>query len=135
MVKMSASYTGGLRCALEHGPSHSHLETDAPKDNHGKGEKFSPTDLVGAALASCALTTLALWAERGGISVEGAKAEVEKAMAANPRRIDALPMHVTLPASIPGDKRPELERVTQSCPVALSLHPSIKMTIRFSYVD
>jgi len=65
MVKMTAEYTGGFHCRLSHGPSGSELETDAPKDNMGKGERFSPTDLVGAALASCILTTLAIVAETG----------------------------------------------------------------------
>src|ERR1700749_3915091 len=100
MVKMSVVYEGQLHCNLVHEPSHSEIATDAPKDNQGKGERFSPTDLVGAALGSCILTTIAIVAERDGISIEGAEAHVQKEMITQPRRIGALPVQITLPAAL-----------------------------------
>jgi putative redox protein len=134
MVKMSVVYQGQLHCELTHGPSGSKLETDAPKDNQGKGERFSPTDLVGAALASCILTTLAIVAERDGVILQGATAEVGKEMIKEPtRRIGALPVTVTLPASIPSEYRQKLEHAAHACPVHKSLHPEIKLPIEFIY--
>src|SRR5690242_7866656 len=111
MVKMKATYLGALHCQLVHQPSQSQIETDAPKDNLGKGECFSPTDLMGAALASCILTTMGIVAQRDGIPLENASAEVEKKMVSEPtRRIGSLPTTVTLPGSIPAQHRQKLER-------------------------
>ena len=134
MVKMSAKYKGGLHCEIEHGPSGNQIETDAPKDNQGKGERFSPTDLVGAALATCVLTTMAMIAERDGHSIDGASAEVEKEMNATPRRIAALPLKIRLPAALPAEYRAKLEQIAHNCPVTRSLHPDIKLTVEFTYV-
>lgn len=133
MVKMNAVYTGGLHCELKHGPSGSAIETDAPKDNQGRGERFSPTDLMGAALASCILTTMAIVAERDGVKIEGARAETEKEMIASPRRVASLKTRITLPASIPADYRTKLEHAAHHCPVHKSLHPEIDATIVFAY--
>jgi putative redox protein len=135
MVKMSVTYTGGLHCELTHGPSGSRIETDAPKDNQGRGERFSPTDLMGAALASCILTTMAIVAERDGVSILGARAETEKEMIAQPRRVGSLRTKVTLPAAIPADYRTKLERAAEHCPVHKSLHPDIDAGIRFVYEE
>ncbi len=134
MVKMSAKYSGGLHCELVHELSQSRIETDAPKDNMGKGENFSPTDLMGAALASCILTTLAILAERDGQSLLGATAEVQKIMNPQPRRIKALPVLLRLPAKLPADYRKKLEQAARTCPVAISLHPDIEVVIEFSYL-
>jgi putative redox protein len=133
MVKMSVVYQGDYHCDLTHGPSNSHLETDAPKDNMGKGERFSPTDLVGAALASCILTTIAIVAKRDGVSLEGARAEVQKEMNPSPRRIGALPVKVWLPKSVPVDYRPKLMATAHACPVHKSLHPDIQAPIEIIY--
>lgn len=133
MVKMKAVYTGGLHCKLEHAPSGSEIHTDAPKDNQGRGERFSPTDLVGAALASCILTTIAIVAERDNVSIGGATAEVEKEMLDNPRRIGALRVRVTLADTIGLDYRAKLERVARQCPAHRSLHPDVQVTISFLY--
>ncbi|MGZ3698176.1 MAG: OsmC family protein [Bdellovibrionota bacterium] len=134
MVKMSATYTGGLHCELSHGPSGTRIETDAPKDNQGKGERFSPTDLIGASLAACVLTTIAIVAERDGLSMAGARAEVEKGMSKEPpRRIAELPLRVTLPRSIPEASRPKLERAGNHCPVHQSLHPDVRALITYDY--
>jgi putative redox protein len=134
MVNMTVDYTGKLRCRLMHEPSGSAIETDAPKDNMGEGSRFSPTDLVGAALAACVLTTIAIVARRDGVEIEGARAEVSKEMATAPtRRIGALPVKVTLPAKLPADYRAKLENAGRSCPVHKSLHPDIKAEISYVY--
>lgn len=134
MVKMTAVYAGGLHCELTHLPSGSVLETDAPKDNMGRGERFSPTDLVGAALASCILTTMAIAAERDQMNLTGAKADVTKNMITTPhRRIGDLTVTVTLPASLPPDYRKKLEGIAHTCPVHRSLHPEVKIPISFTY--
>lgn len=133
MVKMSAVYTGGLHCELVHGPSGSKIETDAPKDNQGRGERFSPTDLMGAALGSCILTTMAIVAERDGVSLKGARAEVGKEMVTDPRRIGALRTRIVLPDTISAEHRIKLERAAQACPVKRSLEPSVDTAIEFSY--
>lgn len=133
MVKMSIHYTGQLHCNLTHEPSGSTLETDAPKDNHGKGEKFSPTDLVGAALGSCILTTMAMVAERNGIDFRGAHAEVEKEMILNPRRIGTLRVRLHLSKATPLEQRNKLENAALQCPVHKSLHPETQIPIEFYY--
>lgn len=133
MVKVNVIYQGEKHCSLTHGPSGSRIETDAPKDNNGKGERFSPTDLIGAALASCILTTIAIIGEKKGLSFEGATAEVEKEMTAAPRRIGSLKMKVTLPSSLTDDQRRECEEIALNCPVHRSLHPDIQLPIIFIY--
>lgn len=133
MVKMDAVYEGHLHCELTHGPSGSHIATDAPKDNMGKGEKFSPTDLVGAALASCILTTMAIVAERDGIAFTSAKTSVEKHMLEKPRRIGSLVLNITLPASLKPEERRKLEETAKHCPVHRSLSPEMQIPMTFLY--
>jgi putative redox protein len=136
MVKMVANYSGGLHCEVKHEPSHSLIETDAPKDNQGKGEKFSPTDLMGAALASCILTTMAIVAERDGISLVGTTAEVVKEMMTQPtRRIGSLTVQITFHSPIPEIAREKLERAAHHCPVHKSLHPEVKAPLVFTYAS
>jgi uncharacterized OsmC-like protein len=134
MVKSTAAYQGNKRCELVHAPSGTRIETDAPRDNQGRGERFSPSDLVAAALTSCILTTMALLAEREGWSLAGATAEVEKHMVLDPRRIGRLPVQVTLPEALTPDQRIRLERAALHCPVHRSLHPEIDAPIAFRYV-
>lgn len=134
MVKSTTVYQGEKHCELTHQPSGSKIETDAPKDNNGRGEKFSPTDLIGAALASCVLTTMAIVAERDGLSLVGAKAEVEKEMTEKPRRIGSLALSVTLPKSLNDNQRRKLEETAKHCPVHRSLHPDVQMPMTFTYV-
>ena len=135
MTRTSIVYTGKLHCQLTHELSGSQIETDAPKDNQGQGEKFSPTDLVGAALGSCILTTIAMVAERDGIILENhARAEVIKEMTPQPtRRIGALRVIIYLPALIPLDKRAKLETAGHTCPVHRSLHPDVEAPIHYIY--
>lgn len=133
MVKMTGTYNGGLHCELSHGPSGSRLQTDAPKDNMGKGESFSPTDLMGAALLSCILTTMAIHAERDGVSIEGARGEVSKEMSATPRRIAALKVSITLPKAVPADYRAKIEQIGRTCPVQRSLREDLEAAIDYHY--
>lgn len=135
MVEMTVFYTGEKHCELKHGPSGSTIETDAPKDNQGRGERFSPTDLIGAALASCVLTTMAIMAERHGIDLKGASANVTKEMNPQPRRIARLPVTVTMPKGIQLEDRQRLEAAAHSCPVIKSLSAEVQAPMTFSYPD
>lgn len=136
MVRMKVEYQGEKHCESTHEPSGSKISTDAPKDNQGKGELFSPTDLVGAALGSCILTVMAIVAERDGIVLKGATAEVQKEMIAQPyRRIAKLPVTIKMPAGVPHESRKKLENAAHTCPVHKSLHPDIESPISFIYPD
>lgn len=134
MVNIQVRYTGGKKCDLAH-PQGATLRTDAPKDIGGDATAFSPTDLVAAGLASCILTTIAMYAERHGIDISGSSATVEKHMSQPPapRRIARLPVVVTLPASVPAEMRERIERVGHTCPVHASLHAEIDAPIEYRY--
>jgi putative redox protein len=134
-VVMTVSTAPGFHCKLEHGPSGSSISTEAPKDNGGTGGSFSPTDLMGAALASCVLTTMALAASREGIALGEARARVEKRMTPPPRRIGELVLEVDMPAGLSAAHRARLEEVAHGCPVSRSLHPDVKVPISFRYPD
>lgn len=133
MVRMTAHYQGEKHCEINHMPSGAKVQTDAPKDNSGKGEQFSPTDLVGAATGSCMLTVMAISAESEGISLNASYVEITKEMKANPRRISRLTIHLHLPKNIPSDYRSKLEDIALNCPVKLSLNPEIEIPVIFSY--
>lgn len=129
---MTASI-GGLTCELVHGPSGSTIRTVPPRDNGGTGATFSPTDLVGAALASCALSTMALVAQREGLSWGDARASVEKRMTPPPRRIGELVLAIEMPREVRPDERARLEESARTCPVARSLHPDVQVPMEFRY--
>ena len=134
MVVVEGRYLGELRCEARHGPSGAAIATDAPADNMGKGESFSPTDLVGTALGTCILTTMAIVAERRGIDMTGATFRVEKHMATDPhRRIARLPVTIRLSAKLPTDDRAILERAAHTCPVHRSLGPDLAAPMTFVY--
>lgn len=133
-VTIDVVYQGDLRCEAVHGPSKTRLRTDAPVDNHGKGESFSPTDLVATAIGTCMLTLMGMAAERRGIVMTGATAHVEKHMVADPlRRIGQLPVVITLPGQLDPQARQLLERAALTCPVFNSLDPRIEKTVTFRY--
>ena len=133
-VQMKVDYEGNLRCNLTHGPSGSTLQTDAPTDNAGRGEAFSPTDLLGAALASCALTTMGIKAAKEGIPFPAGSGQVEKTMSSEgPRRVRRLDLAFELPSSLSAPHRARLEEIALTCPVALSLSPDIEVKMRFTY--
>jgi uncharacterized OsmC-like protein len=132
MVKLTTTYEGGLRCRASHGPSGTTLVTDAPVDNHGKGESFSPTDLVATALGGCMMTIMGIVADRRGLDLAGMTAETEKLMtAAPPRRIASLRTTITIPLPADHEHRAALEQAALTCPVHKSLHPEIDAAVEF----
>ena len=134
-VEMFAESAPAFRVQLQHGPSGSRMQTEAPKDNGGTGSSFSPTDLVGAALASCALTTMQLGAARENLPWGPASARVEKRMTGAPRRIGELVLEITMPPGLDAQQRARLEEIGRGCPVARSLHPDVRAPMEFSYPD
>ncbi len=134
MVAMQFEYQGELHCKAVHGPSGSELNTDAPKDNQGRGESFSPTDLVATALGTCMLTVMGIMARTLAIDIAGTTATVEKEMTtAPPRMIASLAVKIHVPQSISAENRQKLERAAHTCPVHKSLHPDIQTPITFSW--
>jgi uncharacterized OsmC-like protein len=134
MVEMTLAYEGELHTIVRHGPSGARLETDAPVDNQGKGEAFSPTDLLSASLASCMLTTMAIVARREGWAIEGARARVEKHMALEPpRRVGRLVVELDMPPGLPQAARDRLEQTARHCPVAESIHPGLRVDLAFRW--
>jgi putative redox protein len=134
MVEMTLVYQGGLHTQALHGPSRAAIETDAPVDNQGKGEAFSPTDLLATSLASCMLTTMAIVGDREGWRLDGARARVEKHMELEPRRrVGRLVVDLTLPGGLPEAARIRLEETARGCPVASSIHPDtlVDLTLRW----
>jgi putative redox protein len=134
MVEIQVEYQGGLRCRTVHGPSRASFATDAPVDNQGKGESFSPTDLVATALGTCMLTTMGIVAERHGWELAGATARVEKSMVADPaRRIGKLAVWLRLPGRFDAKTRDVLEKTALNCPVFKSLNPAIEIPVSFEW--
>lgn len=132
MVEMTLVYEGQLRCAATHGPSGTTLVTDAPVDNHGRGESFSPTDLLATALGSCMLTYVGLAADKHGWKLEGTRLTVKKEMVADPlRRIGRLSVDIRLPAQMDDASLKILTNAVTSCPVKLSISEAIQVPITF----
>jgi putative redox protein len=132
MVEVTVKYTGELHCEATHGPSHATISTDAPTDNRGKGESFSPTDLMATALATCMSTTMGIAAKDHGIDLSGLTVRVQKQMSKDaPRRIVGLPseVHIPLPPDCP--QRALLERTALNCPVHKSLPAEIDRPTAF----
>jgi len=127
-------YRGDLRTEALHVQSGVTITTDAPLDNQGKGEFFSPTDLVATALGSCMLTIIGIAARTHGFSIDGTEAAITKLMLSNPRRIEAVRIEFNFPDFAYSDKQKEIiERAGRTCPVALSLHPDLKQNITFNF--
>lgn len=133
MATVETIYLGDLRSEATHLQSGTKILTDAPTDNHGKGESFSPTDLVATALGSCMLTIMGIAASTGGFEIKGTRLEITKVMAADPRRIGEIRIDVHFPTDYTDKQRKILENAAQVCPVAKSLHPDCKQTFRFFY--
>lgn len=133
MMTSKIIYQGDLRTACEHIQSGSKYITDAPLDNHGKGEAFSPTDNVATSLASCMFTIMGIKARDMSLDLKGAYALVTKHMAANPRRISKIEVEFFLNGSFSDKERTILENAAKTCPVIYSLHPDIDKAITFNY--
>ncbi len=133
-VQIDIVYEGELRCAATHGPSQKQLFTDAPVDNHGRGESFSPTDLVATALGSCMLTLMGIFAQRHSIVLTGTKVSVQKEMTSVPmRRIARLTAEIRVPLPPDHPHREALERAALTCPVHQSLHPDVEKPVNFTW--
>jgi len=133
-VHISVDYLGDLRCRTTHGPSQTSFLTDAPVDNQGKGESFSPTDLVATALGTCVATTMGIYAQRHGIELRGMRVTVIKEMTSVPlRRIARLTTEVHAPLAPAHPQREALERAAHTCPVHHSLHPEVEKPITFHW--
>ncbi len=132
MPSITSHYDGALRCSSIHGASGSRLITDAPVDNHGRGEAFSPTDLVATALATCVLTVMGILAEQEGFSLEGSQVRVEKTMTTSgERRIALLEAWITLPSGLGDSQRQRLIQAGERCPVKSSLEGSVPMRLHW----
>ena len=134
MVKTSIEYAGELHCIATHGPSGVRIETDAPLDNQGRGESFSPTDLVGTALGTCMATIMGIVARRLNLELKGMKIEIEKEMTTTaPRRIARLSTEIWFPIPASADPEKVLEKAALTCPVQYCLHPDIEKPVVFHY--
>ncbi len=141
MATIQINYLGDLRTEDLHLQSGTRIHTDAPTDNQGRGEAFSPTDLVANALGTCILTTMAIFARRDGIELTESSAEVTKIMStAPPRRIAKIEIDITLRAKtdfgepVTDVQKIKLERIAHTCPVALSIHPDLEQAVRIQWV-
>ena len=133
-VRIDCEYLGDLRVRATHGPSGTVLHTDAPVDNHGKGESFSPTDLAATALVACMATIMGIQGRTLGLELRGMRLSVEKHMTAQPpRRIARLVLRIDMPGGIPADARLKLERAAAACPVHHSLHPEIVTEVTWNW--
>jgi len=134
MVQTTIKYEGSLRCEVAHGPSGSRFHTDAPVDNHGKGEAASPTDLCAAALGACMATIIGMQTERLGLDLSGMRIEVKKEMAPDlPRRIKRLSSEIWIPCDLDDEERKLVKKAAESCPVHHSLSAEIEKPIQFHW--
>lgn len=131
MVKIDATYDGNLRCTATHGPSGKQLITDAPVDNMGKGESFSPTDLLATSMLTCIMTIVAIRADSKEIDVTGMTGSVEKTMASGPRRVAKLEVVVNLPSGLDMEDRAWLITEGCNCPVCVSVSESMEVDVTF----
>lgn len=136
MIQIDLVYEGKLRCMAKHGPSGVTLSTDAPVDNMGRGESFSPTDLVATALGACMLTIMGIIAQRHELNLAGTTVRVTKEMTTTPpRRIARLAVTIDVPVKLSEDDRKRLENGAMTCPVHKSLHPDIEAPVTFKWAQ
>ena len=128
-------YNGNLRCTATHLQSGPVIETDAPTDNQGKGERFSPTDLVATNLATCMITTMGIKAQTMDIQLDGTTADVTKIMVSDPRRIGKIVVHIFFPKTLNLDEKQKeiMERTARTCPVERTLHPDVELDLQFNW--
>jgi len=135
MNTLEIKYRGDLRTTATHLDSGSEISTDAPKDNHGLGETFSPTDMVCSALASCILTIMAIAVEKNDVDIKNTTAIVKKTMGNNPRRIVKIEINLTFPKEYDSKTRTILEKAANNCPVHHSLSEKVEKDISFTYIN
>ncbi|MGN6638111.1 MAG: OsmC family protein [Mucilaginibacter sp.] len=133
MATVETTYVGDLRTENIHVQSGTKILTDAPTDNQGKGEAFSPTDLLAVALGTCMLTTIAIKTRNDGINIDGAKCSVTKVMSSNPRRVAEIQIKLNFPKQYAENEQKLLEEIALTCPVYLSLHPDLRKTVDFGW--
>jgi len=134
MHTVETIYNGELRTIAKHMKSGNELITDAPTDNHGKGEAFSPTDLVAAAFGSCMLTIMGVAESNYNLNLKGTRMKITKVMVENPRRIGEIIVELFFPDNNYSEKQKQvIEHITRNCPVGFSIHPDIKQTIILNY--
>ena len=134
MVRIDITYEGGLHTVATHAPSGAQFPTDAPVDNHGKGEAFSPTDLMAASLGTCMITVMGIVAERHAWDITGSTVTVEKSMITEPaRRIGKLDCVIRVPHDFDAKTRAALERAAHNCPVHKTLEGRVDMPLRFEW--
>jgi putative redox protein len=134
METIKTVYTGELRTVATHVKSGAEIITDAPPDNQGKGESFSPSDLLAASLGSCMVTIMGIASQTHGIDIDGTKIKIRKVMAANPRRVSEVHVEFEMPQHNYSEKEKAiLDNAARTCPVALSLHPDIKQLLKFNF--
>lgn len=134
MVTIDITYQGDLRCEAIHQQSGTRINTDAPKDNMGKGESFSPTDLVATALGTCMLTVMGIAARSMNVDLKGTKVTVQKEMVATPlRRIGKLTVKIAVPGKFTPEQKQKLEHAAHTCPVHKSLHPDVQIPVEFAW--
>ncbi len=135
MNKFEIKYQGNLRTIATHLDSGSEISTDAPKDNHGLGQTFSPTDMVCSALASCILTIMAIAVEKKNVDIKGTTAMVKKTMGNNPRRIAKIEIDIVFPKGYDSKTKTILERAAYNCPVHHTLSETVEKNISFTYIS
>ena len=135
MNTYEVKYQGNLRTTSIHLDSGSEIKTDAPKDNHGLGKTFSPTDMICSALASCILTIMAIAVEKNNVDIQGTFAKVKKTMGSNPRRIEKIQIDIIFPRDYDSKTKTILERAAHNCPVHHSISESIEKNVSFSYLS
>jgi uncharacterized OsmC-like protein len=135
MALMKIEYLGGKRCELTHLASNSKIITDAPIDNQGKGESFSPTDLLSVSLGACMMTIMGIQLEPLGISLDKSTCSVKKHMQANPRRISQIDIELKMCEGIAEQYRPQIAKIAETCPVQFSIHPDIQVKVQINYPD
>ena len=128
-------YVGDLSTEITHLLSDTKIVTDAPQDNHGKGESFSPSDLFASSLGSCMLTIMGISGRSHGFDITGATLKTTKVMGVNPRRVSEIIVEVTFPKNYSDKEKKFIEACARECPVSNSLHPDIKQTVSFIYPD
>ena len=131
MVHIDITYQGSLRCEAVHAPSGTKIVSDAPVDHCGKGESFSPTDMVATALGTCMVTVMGIVAERNGWELDGATASVDKKMVADPRRVGEVEIVIAVPRELDSSARETLESAARTCPVAETLGERVNQNVRF----